>query len=125
MPLNPSGLTRGLIDRIKQRLGLEPAAGDDTPAHDEQLQGPAGDAATVMYRIKLAARGLVLLHMKYNNTWRHVEPYSFRYDDVGPQPKFFGYCHLHNHIEKYRLDRIQDVHVTDRMFNPRWPVEID
>jgi len=98
--------------------------GDAEPARDQMLAGPATDAPTLMYRIQHAARTKTLLWMKYNNTWRHVEPYSFRYRSRGMQPLFYGYCQLHDTIEAYRIDRIQDVQATDRPYSPRWPVEI-
>lgn len=129
MPLSPIGLTKGLIDRIRERVKRELSrvrdhTEGDEPQVDSALTGPATDAPAIMYRLRYAARSKVLLWMKYNNTWRHVEPYSFRYRSAGMQPLFYGYCQLHSTIEAYRIDRIQDVHVTDRPFNPRWSVEI-
>lgn len=123
MPLNPIGLTKGLVERIKQRVRQE-LGQDEEREIPQELQGPGTDAPTIMYRIRHAARTNTLLWMRYNNTWRHVEPYSFRYRSRGMQPLFYGYCHLHDTIEAYRIDRIQDVHTTDRPFSPRWSVEI-
>lgn len=128
MPLSPWGLSKGLIQRIKDRV--QRALGDDgpdddaTPDRDTMLEGPGTDAPVIMYRIRYAARSRTMLHMKYNNDFRYVEPYSFRYRSRGMQPLFYGYCHLHDTIEAYRIDRIQDVQTTDRPYNPRWTVEI-
>lgn len=126
MPLNPWGLSKGLLERIKDVVRRE--LGGDVPlpesGRDPLLEGPVTDAPTLMYRIRHAARTRTLLHMKYNNTWRHVEPYSFRYRSKGVQPLFYGFCLLHDTIEAYRIDRIQDLQTTDRPFAPRWTVEI-
>lgn len=141
MPLLPTGLTTGLIERIKQRVKRELGWGDDHGAetsHDQgrdpALEGPATDTASKRYRIQAAARGRMLLWLKYNNEWRHVEPYSYRQFALGPV--LYGWCHLHDVIEAYYIDQvtnpetgkvhtgIQDVHVTDRPFSPRFDIEI-
>ena len=88
------------------------------------LRGPATGVDQIMYRIRLAGRTTTKLHMKYNNTWRHVDPYSFRYRSRGMQPLFYAWCELHDEIHSFRIDRIQDVHNTDRPFAPQYPVEI-
>lgn len=129
----PFSLTKGLLDRIRTRvkkelsgLGFGHKPGDEAEDRSipRELIGPASDAPTLMYRIRYAARTRTLLWMKYNNTWRHVEPYSFRYRSRGMQPLFYGFCQLHSTIEAYRIDRIQDLHITDRPFTPRWAIEV-
>ena len=134
MPLNPKGLSKGLFDRIKERVrdlfnqtpGNESAeqVADELQVPPEQAQGPASDIPTMLMRIRYAGRTSTLLYMKYNNTWRNVEPYSFRYRSKGMQPLFYGYCLLHNSIEAYRIDRIQDVRVTNQPFSARWSVQV-
>lgn len=126
MPLIPKGLSKGLIERIRnlvrREMGDEPEV--DESGRDPLLEGPMTDAPVLMYRIRHAARTKTLLWMKYNNTWRHVEPYSFRYRSRGMQPLFFGWCQLHDEIHSFRLDRVQDIQTTDRVFNPRETIEI-
>lgn len=134
MPMNPLGLTKGLIERIRQRIKTEfgGASSPETQAHvedtlsDPRLRGPATDVAAIMFRIRFAARTRTLLWMKYNNDWRHVEPYSFRFRSAGMQPLFMAYCEMHEEIHSFRIDRIQDVHNTDRPYAPRngWVIEI-
>ncbi len=126
MPLIPKGLTRGLIDRIRNLVDREfsqrrPVQDEEAPPPEQQSISGIGD---IHYRIRVGARDKTLLWMKYNNTWRFVEPYSFRYRSAGLQPLFYGFCRLHNTIEAYRLDRVQDLHNTDRPYSPRWDVEI-
>lgn len=120
----PYGLTAGFIDRLRERINQMWGEDGDSIATDARAVGPADDIDTIMYRIRAAGRMHTLLYMKYNNTWRHVEPYSFRYRSKGMQPLFYGYCRLHDTIEAYRIDRIQDVQLTDRPYSPRWEVEI-
>lgn len=131
MPLNPKGLSRGLVDRIKslvsREMGGEEGKGEpgaEGVSADPLLTGAMSDTAVLLYRIRHGARSRTLLWMKYNNTWRHVEPYSFRYRSKGMQPLFFGWCQLHDEIHSFRLDRVQDIQVTDRPFAPRVEVEI-
>lgn len=130
MPLNPFTLTKGLIERIRNRIREEFGGGtpeDEQPGVTTDMTGgqsPASGYGEIMSRIHQAARTRTLLYMYYNNTWRHVEPYSFRMRSRGQQPLFYGYCQLHNTIEAYRIDRIQDIRNTARPYTPRWSIEI-
>ena len=121
----PFGLSKGFLDRLRERIktywSTDP---DETPQVDRTVLGPASGKNAIMHRIQTAARNKVLLYMQYNNTWRHVEPYSYRYRSAGLQPLFFGHCVLHDEIHAFRIDRIQDVEVTDRPFTPRHTIEI-
>lgn len=117
------GLSQGLFDRIRERVKKHFGPGGDAP--DDPREPADGDINSIMYRLRKGARERTLLWMKYNNTWRHVEPYSFRYRAKdGGSPLFYGYCELHDEIHSFRLDRVQDIHNTDRPFSPRWKVEI-
>lgn len=126
---NTKGLTPGLVDRIKNKVkefwdGRSDEA-EATPQEDPLLIGPGVDAPIIMYRIRAAAARQVLLYMKYNGEWRHVEPYSWRRRQaVGNTPLLMGFCYLHSTIEAYKVDKIEDVQVTDRPFKPKWPIEI-
>lgn len=123
----PFGVSKNFLDRLKQRIrDYWTKPGEDDEVHiDPRLIGPASGIDQIMYRLRLAGRTRTLLWMKYNNSWRHVEPYSFRARaNPGPQPLFFGWCELHAEIHSFRIDRIQDVHTTDRPFAPRFTVEI-
>jgi len=118
----PYGLNPGLYDRIKQTV--QKYFGREEPEPSPKDEQPASDINEIMYRIRRAGRTKTRLWFKYNNTFRHVEPYSFRYRSAGMQPLFYGYCELHDEIHSFRIDRIQDVYNTDRPYEPRWPVEI-
>lgn len=131
------GLTKGLIDkavqRVKQQLGWgDPHEADEPhdPRRDPALEGPATSLHIIEYRIQVAARKRVKLNMFYNNTWRKVEPYSYRGTAQGFKAKvLYGWCDLHDTIEAYYLQPIedhtgiQDVHVTDVPFTPRFEIE--
>lgn len=89
------------------------------------------DEPTIKYRIRYAGQSHLLLYMLYNDQWRHVEPYSYRYrgKPKNPQGKkellFFGYCRPHDEIHAFKLEKIQGLIVTDEPFTPRWPIEVD
>jgi hypothetical protein len=85
---------------------------------------------TIRYRIRYAGQNRLLLLMQYNSTWRHVEPYSYRWrgKTEGATSKkslrFFGFCKAHNKIHAFKPDKIQGLIVTDQSFQPRWPIEL-
>lgn len=69
-----------------------------------------------------AARRYVMLYMKYNGVRRMVEPYSYRHKSTGML--FMGYCHIHQSIEAFKPEKIEEIQLTQFPFAPRWPVEI-
>lgn len=111
-------LEPGLMDRLKTRL-------KNLVAPKSKPMEPPPGLPRILYRIRQAGRSGTLLFMKYHNTWRHVEPYSFRYKGRGRSLRFFGYCRLHGHIEMYIPEKIEDAVVTDERFAPRWTVELN
>lgn len=127
----PLGVSNKFLDNLRKRIREFFGGGDEEPhiEEDTKLRGPASGHAAIMYRIRVAARKRRLLWMQYqppgkSATWRHVEPYSFRYTNKGTQPLFFGWCGMHDEIHSFRVDRIKDIHVTDRPFAPRLDIEI-
>ena len=119
-PSTEGTLTPGLWNRIKQRVqNLFPDAEEKPPA--VPITGLS--IPEILQRFQQGGRGRVLLLMKYNGVWRHVEPYSFRQWSLGPQPLMYGFCRLHNTIEAYRPDRVQGLALTDEPYSPRWAVE--
>ena len=42
----------------------------------------------------------------------------------GGRLRFYGFCRLHGHIERYIPEKIEDAIVTDELFSARWPVEL-
>jgi len=114
-------LTPGLWSRIKQRVkSLFPSAGEEKPT-PVKITGLS--MSEILQRFQQGGRGRLLVLMKYNGVWRHVEPYSFRQWSLGPQPLMYGFCRLHNTIEAYRPDRVQGLALTDEPYTPRWLVE--
>ena len=53
---------------------------------------------------------------------REVEPYSFR--PPGTTERFFFYCLLHKGTRNFLVDKIIEVRLTDKRFEPRWPIEL-
>ncbi len=53
---------------------------------------------------------------------REVEPYSFRHSKNG-NTLFFGWDIKKNGIRSFRVDRIINVKITDKSFEPRFPIE--
>lgn len=131
----PQKLSASFLDRLRTRIREYWSDGDtQEEAHiDDNLVGPATNAVVIMYRVRYAARTRTLLWMKYQGadasapTWRHVEPYSFRRNAAKGAPvahMLYGWCSLHDDIHSFRIDRILDIHTTDRPFAPRFEVEI-
>lgn len=124
----PFGLSENFLENLRNRIqtyfGGSEKPPTEQPHVDKRLIGPADGIDQIMYRVRYGGRTNTKLWMKYNNTWRHVEPYSFRYRSAGMQPLFFAWCDLHDEIHSFRIDRIQDIHTTGRPFSPRFAVEI-
>lgn len=94
---------------------VEPAP---PPTEPMEYLAEAGMVST----IRKAAQNRYLLYMLYNNTWRHVEPYSFRGGKQGQL--LYGHCLIHNDTHSFYVHKIQDLQLTDIPFSPRWMVEI-
>ena len=75
-----------------------------------------------MAMIAEAARAKTLLFMKYNSDWRYTEPYSYRFRGDGRL--FYAFCYKDQRINSFRLEKIEDLQLTDMPYAPRWPVEI-
>ena len=82
------------------------------------------DDAAIKYRIRYAGQNRLLLFMLYGGSWRHIEPYSYRYRGKGKSLRFMGYCRLHDQIHSFNPNKIQGLIVTDEPFTPRWPIEV-
>jgi len=138
----PIERTKTFYERVKERtrdqLGLGPmdvgpempweqAVQDPTVEPAEIPQPPvAGNIQEIKARIAAAGRRMVMLRMKYHGQPRNVEPYSIRdgrASDGGDL--FYGWCHKDDALESFRLDRIEDIQITNLPFMPRngWPVE--
>jgi predicted DNA-binding transcriptional regulator YafY len=139
VPLVPKGLGSGLIDRINKRVQRElvnrlvPEKYRDVLKEELNLKEetnkpkphtPPQSDAERKFRIQEAGKRRVLLYAKYNGHWRFIEPYSFRYRAKNSrEPLFYGWCYKDNGIEAFRLEKFEDLQVTERPFNPRFDVE--
>lgn len=126
MPLLPTGLTPGLLTRIKERLKRELGLG---PKERPRITGPQD----VLLRCREAVnqRPPKLVHALYKAkdaptaTWRHLECYSIRYRGKNNAPLLFAACSKENWgTEAFDLGRFEDVQVTDIPFSPRWQIEL-
>lgn len=54
---------------------------------------------------------------------REVEPYSFRTTKEG-NTLFYGWDVAKGSIRSFRLERIRSVRITNKSFNPRFPIEL-
>ena len=73
--------------------------------------------------IRFAASNRLCVELDYQSSTRMIEPYSLRRSRAG-----HIILHAHN-VDKnehrsYRVDRIQEVRVTDRTFIPRFEIEL-
>lgn len=126
------GLWSKILDRAKNLFQREQTP-DQTPTPAKPPATERLDPPSIRVRIAQAGKMGVLLLLKYNGVWRHVEPYSFRTRTVKPKSKgakpgraeyFYGYCRLHDTIEAYRMERIEGIYITDETFHPRWVIEV-
>lgn len=127
MPLLPRGLTPGLLTRVRERLKRELGL---APTKRPPVSGPED----VLLRMREAVhqeppklvRALYKGEDATSATWRLLEPYSIRYRGKGGVPLLYAACEKESYkgIEAFRLERFQDVQVTDIPFKPRWKVEL-
>lgn len=142
------GLRKRIKDLIKREIFGEPPtdgpgdpnappgpADPNVPAHRAPEDQPATTTALKMYRIRRAADLGVQLWLKYDNNWRHVDPWALKYGRAkgSADPMLYARCEMHPNgddgkpkVEAFRIDRIQDVYLTDRPHVPvaGWSVEI-
>ena len=102
----------------KQRPGKPPPS---APAPTPVVQSPVS-IDDKMGLIAEAARTHTLLFMKYNGDWRYTEPYSYRFKGEGRL--FYAFCYKDQRINSFRLEKIEDLQLTEMPYSPRWPVEI-
>lgn len=69
-----------------------------------------------------AGRNRMMVKMVYKNEPRLIEPYSLRSTKDG-NLTFFGWQRGDFHIKQFRLDRVQNIELTDKSFYPKFPVE--
>lgn len=102
-----------------QRTTVQPPR-PQAPQPVKQVEGPL-TVATVVDVIKQAGQALKVLELTYEGNTRLVEPYSFREKMTGRV--FYGWCSIHAKIHSFRIEKIQQIRITDMNFSPRWAVE--
>lgn len=94
---------------------------------DESWQPPAmvhaWRAAVPLESIRFAAANRLCVNLKYQNTWRLIEPYSLRRSKEG-NLFFRTVKHESGEPHSYRVDRIQGVEVSTTPFVPKYLVEL-
>ena len=54
--------------------------------------------------------------------WRYIEPYSFSHNDG--ENGLFAWDISKAGIRRFIIDRIEDIQITDEIYNPRYEIEI-
>ena len=80
-------------------------------------------AAIPMESVRFAAANQLCVNLRYQNTWRLIEPYSLRRSKEG-NLLLCAVKHIGGESRTYRVDRIQDVEVSATPFNPRYQIEL-
>lgn len=91
------------------------------PQPVEQQMGPL-DMQGKIAMIHEAGRNLKMLEIKYNGVDRLVEGYSFRQGKTGLL--FYGHCSIHDSTHSFKLDKIEDIKISEFGYVPRWEVEL-
>lgn len=84
--------------------------------------------ASIMERIRFAAQNRLLVNLSYvrldgQPRQPTIEPYSLRRSQAG-DISLAGFDVQDGHIKMYRVDRIQEAHILDRTFAPRYAIEL-
>jgi predicted DNA-binding transcriptional regulator YafY len=83
---------------------------------------------SILDTIKQSARERRILKIIYQEKdgsmdgWRYVEPYSFSQDNG--TDGLFAWDINKAGIRRFSMDRIEDVQITDKIYNPRYEIEI-
>jgi predicted nucleotidyltransferase component of viral defense system len=80
------------------------------------------NAPVSLETIRFAAANRLCVDLRYQGSWRVIEPYSLRRTVDGNYVLHAVRADSQEH-RSYRVDRIEDVRVTDRGFVPRYQVE--
>jgi len=111
--------------------GAEPARLEPVPALSESLE-PGWVAPPTITRwpggapleqIRFAGANHLLVELRYQGTWRLIEPYALRRSQAG-NLLVYGIKVATGEIRSYRVDRIQGVRVMNTSFAPRYAIEL-
>lgn len=84
---------------------------------------PPGPSSSYLDKIRFAASNRFIVNLKYGGDWREIEPYALARSSDGNL--LLRSIRTNNREARtYRWDRIQDIMVTEKIFTPRYRVEI-
>ena len=69
-----------------------------------------------------AGRNRLMVKMRYKSEIRLIEPYSLRLTKDG-NLTLFGWQQGDYHIKQFRVDRIQNIELSNQSFSPKFPIE--
>lgn len=111
-------------DQPQSQPRQQPHIPSQQPVQPQPVQQNHGPLTTAEKTglIHQAGRELKRLEIKYDGVDRLVEPYSFRSGKTGLL--FFGWCSIHDKIHSFKLEKIEEIKVSEFPFSPRFEVEL-
>lgn len=108
-----------------RQVAPSPYAPSQQPVSTQPLAPQSGPLSVAEKEgiIHEAGRRRVLLDIKYDGVSRLVEPYSFRMRQIGGR-QFYGFCLLHGGIHSFKVEKMEEVKLTDWPYSPRWEIEL-
>jgi hypothetical protein len=113
------------VDRVKREINdrLPGGGGQQTDfagGGDIPMPPIPSDVGDVMARIARAGAQWRILRVRYHDTERDLEPYSFRYRDADDPhiPLLYAYCHKDEATEAFKLKKFQSITITNRTYGP-------
>lgn len=93
-----------------------------SPQSINTFTAPTFSAAN-LEKIRFAAANHLVINLKYNGSYREIEPYSFAKSATGNILLYAVKCQS-SKTRCYRLDRIEGIEVLTKTFDPRYEIEI-
>ena len=120
-----------LFDRIKQavsnfsaKMPAQKRPQPETPQEQTPEEASVGyiPRAQMINAVVMAARNQRLLYIRYNDKWRHIEPYEFQSGDKGSM--IYAWCLLDGDIHSFYVFKIQEMYLTEIPYIARFPIKI-
>ena len=121
--LNEIPLLFGWLDGTTMFEVLPPLSG----SRDEQIWSPPPTVSTwglgiPLETVRFAATNHLCVDLRYDGSWRQIEPYSLRRSSTGRLLLHAERSDNSGH-RSYDVDKISELHVTTTPFQPRHPIE--
>lgn len=107
----------------KPALGSAPIVGSLDNAWQPPAMVYAWRAAVPLESVRFAAANRLCVNLRYQDSWRLIEPYSLRRSMDG-NLLLCAVKHETGETRTYRVDRIQGVEVSKTPFTPRYQIEL-